>query len=84
MQIKTAQYISAIQRIITGSKAKTYLEIGLYTGHCILQLSVKNKIGVDPDLSKARAGLGIAKALGTNKHTRFYELTSDAFFEKKV
>lgn len=67
-----------IQKIIDVTKAKRYLEIGVYQGTTFQKIRCRRKVAVDPDFhislrSKARF---ILRNLGSV----YYKMTSDDFF----
>ena len=66
--------ITIIQKIINQKKASIYLEIGVHTGACFLNINAPRKIAVDPKILLKK------KKKFKNK---YYEMTSDEFFEKE-
>ncbi len=74
--------LSIIQQIIDAKKAKNYLEIGVSTGWLFFKVKASQKIAVDPHFifpwyNKVRRYLKLYS-------TRYYEMTSDNFFEKNA
>lgn len=71
-----------IQNIINWRKASVYLEIGVLSGENYLEIKAKNKIGVDPILSISRKEKikYYLKHILSNSN-KFYQMTSDKFFE---
>jgi hypothetical protein len=88
--------ITIVQAIISKLKAKSYLEIGVSLGHAFLSIDAQMKIAVDPKnliknhpitLKKDDWILEIKKLyrfflqLAGKEDARFFEMTSDDFFE---
>ncbi|MAT39159.1 MAG: hypothetical protein CL946_06110 [Ectothiorhodospiraceae bacterium] len=75
--------IHVIQELINEVRAETYLEIGVKKGQCFLNIFAPSKIGVDPEFKiPAQRKLSTAVQNPTNVTNRYYEITSDEFFEK--
>ena len=77
--------LEVIQAIIDRKKAKTYLEIGVEGGDVFLKVEASQKIAVDPKIlitmkSRFRS---ILKNF-SNIFNKYYEMTSDVFFETKA
>ena len=70
--------LTILQRLVNFTQAKTYLEIGVFQGEIISNLSCSNKIGVDPDFKLTRSA-SIKKFLPKKKFKTF-PCTSDHFF----
>ena len=68
-----------INALIEKKGYANYLEIGVQTGKCLFEIKVKNKIAVDPEfkLQNWRKLFNFGK----NKDNKYFELTSDDFFE---
>ena len=66
--------ILIIQNIINQKKANIYLEIGVYTGACFLNINAPKKIAVDPKILIKKK---------KKRKIKYYEMTSDEFFEKE-
>lgn len=76
--------LDAIQLLINQTKAKNYLEIGVFNGSNFLEVHAPNKHAVDPALKitnryKLHAILHDPK----NLLNKYFNLTSDAYFEKE-
>jgi SAM-dependent methyltransferase len=71
--------IRAVQRALAGRRDPVYLEIGVSRGQAFQRISADLKIAVDPAfrMSKLTRTLADAKA----RRTRYFEMTSDAFFD---
>lgn len=72
-----------VQAFIDGRDLKTYLEIGVRSGHTFLRIRARRKIAVDP-----APRIGTLKRLRwwlrnrSNRGSRIYRLTSDEFFAR--
>lgn len=75
--------LAVIQLIIDRIKAKVYLEIGVKKGKVFLNVKAKKKIAVDPQIKidVKRKIKFLAKNL-SNFFNKYYEMTSDRFFEE--
>lgn len=73
-----------LQNIIDAGQFKSYLEIGTYKGMSLLPLKCKYKIAVDPSfkISSKDKNRWLFKNL-CNFRNKYYELTSDDFFQTK-
>ncbi|MFQ5952100.1 MAG: hypothetical protein ACE5JK_01685 [Candidatus Omnitrophota bacterium] len=72
----------AIQEIIDKKRAKTYLEIGIYTGKCFLDIKAPKKIAIDPKLIiSGRKKIRYCFKNRTNIFNEYYKMTSDDFFK---
>ncbi len=71
-----------IQNILNKKKIPTYLEIGVNTGHNFFQIKAMHKIAIDPkfSFSTSRKIKWLFKN-PTNFRSRYFEITSDEFFE---
>ena len=75
----------AIQQLIDNRKYKTYLEIGVLGGFVFFGVKCSMKIAVDPEFKfnwKGRLGETIRNPYNIN--AKFFEVTSDQFFEKEA
>ena len=77
-----------IQYFINKNAGKNYLEIGVDQGNVFFSIQVKNKIAVDPEFkfdNFKKLTRYIAKpnrpALLSNLNAKYFEITSDSFFE---
>lgn len=72
-----------IQTLIDKRRFDTYLEIGVLGGYVFFDIRCKNKIAVDPHFKFNWKGrLGQMFRNFTNISARFFEVTSDQFFDK--
>lgn len=76
--------LEAIQLLINHTKAKNYLEIGVFNGSNFLEVHTKNKHAVDPVLKitnryKLHAILNDPR----NLMNKYFNLTSDAYFQSQ-
>lgn len=74
-----------LQYLIDKFGYKNYLEIGVHKGKTFLPIVCRNKIAVDPAFRIYPQQL--IKAIFENKvnlRNRYYQMTSDKFFEKKL
>lgn len=72
-----------IQTLIERRRFNTYLEIGVLGGYVFFDIRCKNKIAVDPEFRfnwKGRLGQMFRNV--TNISARFFEVSSDIFFER--
>lgn len=72
-----------VQAFIEARGLRTYLEIGVRSGHTFLRVRAPRKIGVDPmptigRLKRVRWWL----RNGSNRRSRIYRMTSDEFFAR--
>lgn len=67
--------LDLIQKIIDAKRAKTYLEIGIFNGDCFIPVKSETKIGIDiaPPVKRVEDIL--------NDQTKYFQMTSDKFFE---
>lgn len=70
---------TVLQNIINIIKAQVYLEIGVFNGDIISNITCNEKIGVDPEF-KFNWKKKVKKILPSSKF-RTFEVTSDTFFE---
>ena len=76
--------IVLIQKIIEKYRFKTYLEIGSRSGNSFLPIKCKFKIAVDPKFAiPRRKKLKWLYKNPTNIRNKYFEETSDAFFENR-
>ncbi len=77
--------LEVIQAIIDCKRAKTYLEIGVESGDVFLKVKASKKIAVDPEITitKKSRFRSIFKNI-FNIFNKYYEMTSDVFFETKA
>jgi hypothetical protein len=73
--------VEVIQKLIDKIKAKNYLEIGVLGGACFLGIKARKKMGVDPKLLIPKK-IKIMSYIN-NPFTRYYEITSDEFFNQR-
>jgi hypothetical protein len=79
--------IELINKIIKENNFTNYLEIGVYNGHCFLNVECKRKIAVDPifridwNIRKDNLLKKINKKI-FNRYSNYYSLKSDDFFEQ--
>ena len=66
-----------LQNYIDKKDVQTYLEIGVFVGHNLLQMKAPNTIVVDPFIQVPHW------RDNKNPNINYYELTSDDFFEKE-
>jgi hypothetical protein len=84
-ELKRYNMIQQCIDVIKKRKSKVnYLEIGVQTGFCFFKIKANKKLAVDPDFiiktkNKVKAYI---KNL-SNFNNKFFELTSDDFFEQK-
>jgi hypothetical protein len=84
-ELKRYDMIQQCIDVIKKRKSKVnYLEIGVQTGFCFFKIKANKKLAVDPDFiiktkNKVKAYI---KNL-SNFNNKFFELTSDDFFEQK-
>jgi SAM-dependent methyltransferase len=72
-----------LQAILETRKGNTYLEIGLGSGSPIMRLDARRKFGVDPVLPRVKRRLQChLRDLARGRRTRFFGMTSDAFFAR--
>ncbi len=72
-----------IQQLIDNRNYKTYLEIGVLGGYVFFGIKCSRKIAVDPEFRfNWRGRLGETIRNPYNINAKFFEATSDAFFEK--
>jgi len=74
--------VDLIQLIINKINAKTYLEIGVFNGYSFLNIKCSKKLGIDPDF-KIKTGTKLKSYFKnyTNINNKYFEMTSDAFFD---
>lgn len=72
--------LTVLQKLIEQKQAKTYLEIGVSTGWLFFKIKAPAKVAVDPHF--AFPWYNKVRRLTHAGHSKFYEETSDAFFEK--
>ncbi len=72
-----------IQEVIKKKRATVYLEIGVYEGECFLRTRCRRKIAVDPHIliSSAKKRKYYLRNF-SNLFNRYFEMTSDDFFQK--
>ena len=77
--------IELIQKIIKTKNSPQYVEIGVYRGTSFLPIKCINKIAVDPEIKINWKGK-IANVIKNyyNYNNKYFELTSDHFFETKA
>jgi hypothetical protein len=81
----TMTRVEVIQRILDGTRARRYLEIGVQRGDTFLPLRVKHKTAVDPVFSiSRRKKLDWIRWNFSNVRNRYYETSSDEFFTRKA
>jgi hypothetical protein len=71
---------------VIGKKKKkvNYFEIGVQTGFCFFKIKADRKIAVDPNfIIKTKKKIKAYVKNLSNFHNKFFELTSDDFFEQK-
>jgi hypothetical protein len=72
--------VDVIQKTIDRIGAQNYLEIGVSTGNCFLQIKARRKVAVDP---KFRLPAKMKwKLRWRNRSAQYYELPSNDFFQK--
>jgi hypothetical protein len=76
--------VKVIQSLIGRTSARTYLEIGVESGECFLQIKAPRKIGVDPKffIPFKKKFKSLFKN-PSNIFARYYEMPSDDFFALK-
>lgn len=74
--------IRAVQRALSGRTKPVYLEIGVSRGQAFQRIAADIKLAVDPafKLTQRTRELADAKA----RETRYFETTSDAFFDNEA
>lgn len=73
--------LQLIQSLIDKRKYKTYLEIGVRRGKVFFKVACLNKVAVDPEYSFGWKEK-IKRSLSTLRGRKFYDLTSDDFFDQ--
>lgn len=68
-----------VQKILDRIRGKTYLEIGVLKGESFLAIRARHKIGVDPNVRIPRTKK-LRYWRNLFSRTRYFEMTSDAFF----
>jgi len=80
-KIKELNRILVINSIIENKKNnRTYLEIGIFSGKCFLQIRAKRKIGLDPCITTRLRLMRIVLFFRDLFTTKYFAKTSDAFF----
>jgi hypothetical protein len=76
--------LKLIQSFIDKERYKSYLEIGVFKGDVFFNVKCKNKIAVDPKFRFKRIAR-LNKVLNnfSNLNAKYFEMTSDSFFENK-
>lgn len=74
--------IRAVQQALAMRSDPVYLEIGVSRGQAFQRISADVKIAVDPAFRLTERTRELAKAKG--RDTRYFETTSDAFFENET
>jgi predicted O-methyltransferase YrrM len=74
--------IRAVQRALAMRSDPVYLEIGVSRGQAFQRISADVKIAVDPAFNLSQRTRELADATG--RETRYFETTSDAFFESET
>ena len=73
-----------VQAFIDHRRALTYLEIGVKKGKLFLEVRARRKLAVDPVLKiSLKRKLKAMLKYPANWFNEYYELTSDAFFERR-
>jgi hypothetical protein len=74
-----------LQTILERLRGTTYLEIGLGSGSPIMRLPARRKFGVDPVLPRLKRRLQChLRDLAQGRRTRFFGMSSDAFFAQRA
>ncbi len=83
--LKRYDMIQACIDVIKKKKNKVnYLEIGVQTGFCFFKIKADRKLAVDPDfIIKLKNKIKAYIKNLSNFNNKFFELTSDDFFEQK-
>jgi Methyltransferase domain len=74
----TVNRIKAVQQALRGRSEPVYLEIGVSRGSAFRRITADTKIAVDPAFKISAPNYRRAET--TARETRYFELTSDAFF----
>jgi SAM-dependent methyltransferase len=73
-----------LQYLIDKYKFKNYLEIGVFAGRNFFKIKADNKIGIDPAFKFLnKKSIADFLSLAKNYTAKYFQLTSDDFFEKK-
>lgn len=77
--------VNVLQFIIDNLKAKVYLEIGVETAETFLKIKAPLKLGVDPNFIIPKDNEEVRLLLNNdqNKSNKYFEMSSDDFFEKQ-
>ncbi len=76
--------LDIIQQTINKKKAHRYLEIGVKKGKVLLNVTARRKIAVDPNFKiKPKKKIAACFNNTTNFFNKYYEMTSDEFFERQ-
>jgi len=75
--------LEVIQKIIDKKRAKTYLEIGVFDGRLFLKVRANRKVAVDPKFKiRRKTKLWFLLKNYSNVFSKYYQMTSDQFFEE--